>query len=250
MESNPHISPTGMRANRKRTAAIAFALSLSIPVFALAAETYRWKDNNGEVHYGSAVPPEYADQPYDVLNATGLVIRHVEKTNEPIVEVKQEEAPKGRQPLIPLAERQRLTDRLLVVQFRSEEDIETARELEIAQLDYDLKLINQSYASTQKTIRSQVRLFADKQRAGLEIKPQEQNTIDKQLARMTYDLGRLATLADVETAIRARYEEKLERYRFLTGSGEDPVEEVDAGAEVEGDAGVNAGIDEDPANQG
>ena len=37
------------------------AMLLSAPA---AAETYRWKDKLGELHYGSAVPAEYADQPY------------------------------------------------------------------------------------------------------------------------------------------------------------------------------------------
>ena len=48
----------------------------------LHADTYRWKDKDGKVHYGAVVPAEYADQPYDVLNSAGMVIDHVEDTSD------------------------------------------------------------------------------------------------------------------------------------------------------------------------
>ena len=35
---------------------------------------YRWKDENGVVHYGDKIPPEYANRDRDVLNRQGVDI--------------------------------------------------------------------------------------------------------------------------------------------------------------------------------
>lgn len=38
---------------------------------------YRWVDDQGIVHYGDSVPPQYADDAHDVLNGQGVQIGHV-----------------------------------------------------------------------------------------------------------------------------------------------------------------------------
>lgn len=39
-----------------------------------ASPTYRWIDDQGTVHYGDRIPPEYADQHSDVLNRHGVAV--------------------------------------------------------------------------------------------------------------------------------------------------------------------------------
>src|SRR5210317_1634137 len=114
MEFSPYMTP--------RIAAVLTALIFSLSITSLAADTYRWKDKDGKVHYGAAVPPEYADQPYDVLNNAGMVIEHVEDTSVSM-EVRAEQMMQERAPLISEEERERQSDRLLVIQYRSEEEI-------------------------------------------------------------------------------------------------------------------------------
>ena len=196
----------------------------SLSVTSLAADTYRWKDKDGKTHYGAAVPAEYADQPYDVLNNAGMVIDHVEDTSVPI-EVRAEQKIQERAPLISAEERARQSDRLLVVQYRSEEEILQALELEIAQLGYDTRIINQSYESTNAAFREQIRQAADQQRANQPISPDQQKSIDKLFARRTSDEKKRAVMARREERIRSRYQADLERYRFLTSEVEADSEE-------------------------
>ena len=161
------------------------------------------------------VPSEYADQPYDVLNNAGVVIEHVEKSTIPL-EVKVEEEIKGKQPLISDEERQRQTDRLLVIQYKSEEDIQTALDLELAQLGNDIKLIRQSQASTATTLREQISLAANRQRANLEISADQHDMINKLYIRRENDEQKLLAVKRREDRIRDRFQAKVERYRHLT----------------------------------
>ncbi len=193
---------------------------LGLSVMPASAESYRWTDKDGEVHYGAAVPAEYADQPYDVLNKAGLVIKHVEATREPIKVVVEEKA-KEKKPLISEDERRIQSDRLLVIQYRSEEDIEKAMELELAQLGYDSQLIRQSVRSTRAAIRDQIKLAADRQRANMDITPDQKEALRHLYARQEKDREKQLAVTKREERIRARFQTSLERYRFLTSGNND-----------------------------
>ncbi len=201
--------------SKQRIVAILIAGVMGLTVTSVAAESYRWKDKDGEVHYGAMVPAEYADQPYDILNNAGMVIDHVEDTSEP-VEVIAEKKIKKREPLISDEERRVQSDRLLVVRYRSEEDISNALDLQIAQLSYDSKIINQSYDSTNTAIRDQIRQAANQQRANQTISAEQQAGIDQLYARRARDEQKRAAMDRRENRIRERFQKDLERYRFLT----------------------------------
>ena len=228
MESNPHITPF----SRTRLVAILIAGIFSLAVTSLAADSYRWKDKDGKIHYGAAVPAEYADQPYDILNKAGMVIEHVEDTSVPLEAIAEKKAKtkKEREPLISEEQRQIQSDRLLVYRYSSEEDIAKELDLQIAQLDYDMKIVAKSYDDTVAAIRSQVSQAANLQRAGQQLSPEKQKDIDELYIRQKqYDLKR-ANLVNREERIRARFAADLERYRFLTSE--------------------NKEIDQEPADQG
>lgn len=216
MESRPKIT--------SRIAVILIIAIFSFSAMSLSADTYRWKDKEGKVHYGAMVPAEYADQPYDILNSAGMVIEHVEDTSIPM-EVIAKKKVIERAPLISDEVRQQQSDGLLVIQYSSEEDIIKGLELEISQLGYDTRLIDQSYESTSTAIRDQIRQAADRQRAGQEISKKQQESIARLYSRRNMDVKRKAAIATRETRIRARFQSHLERYRILTSGDKEADEE-------------------------
>lgn len=204
--------------------------SLFLLVASVSADTYRWKDQDGKTHYGAAVPAEYAHLPYDVLNSAGMVIDHIEDTREPL-EVRAERIVKERAPLISDEERRRQSDRLLVIQYSSEEDLLKALELKIAQLGYDAKIIKQSFDSTKTAIRAQVRMAAEQQRAGKSIIAKQQKQIDKLYRRLDRDVKRIAALDSREARIRTRFQSDLERYQLLTNRHQADDDELEVAEE-------------------
>lgn len=208
--------------SRYKTATFLLAAMLCMVATSLSAETYRWKDKDGKTHYGAAVPAEYADQPYDVLNNAGMVIDRIEDTSVPM-DIREEEKKiiKERAPLISQEERDRQYDRLLVIQYRSEDEIKQAMELELAQLDYDKTIIAQSFTSTSHAIRDQIDQAADQQRANRPIKEDQQRAIDRLYARLDSDTSKQLAMDRRESQIRERYQKHLDRYRFLTSGGEE-----------------------------
>ncbi len=210
-----------MSESRRWMVAMLIAGIISLSVTSLAADTYRWKDKDGKPHYGAAVPAEYADQPYDILNDAGLVIEHVEDTSLPLEVIAEKKIKEEESPLIAEEKRQTQFDRLLVVRYSSEEEILKALELEIGQLGYDMNVITQSSDMTNAALREQISQAADRQRAGQIVSAAQQKEIDQLYARQIRDNKRRLNMSKREDRIRARYEAELERYRYLTSDAKD-----------------------------
>jgi len=182
----------------------------------LAENVFRWVDDEGKVHYGATVPPEYADKPYEIISEFGVVLDRIDPmAEEPPVEVEEEEP----EPLYTEDEIRLRTDRLLVLKYHSEEDIFEAMEVEIANLGYDARILNQANSSLLKSLAAQAREAADRQRAGMPPDAQTVEQVERVQSRLRRGADSLAALQDREDKIRAVFMAELERYRYLENGG-------------------------------
>lgn len=197
-----------------------------------AADVYRWVDENGDVHYSESLPPDHQDKGHDVLNQQGLVVDENQKlTPQPPPEKPKEEErqelprdasglprPKA---LYSEAELQQRMDNFLMLRYESEQEILDAMDVEIRQLNYDRRLLEGSRASMDDAYRGQVRLAAERQRAGLEVEDpaaREIRDLRKALAKNERSLN---GLREREEKIRNDFEKQLERYRYLVETWSD-----------------------------
>lgn len=210
-----------------QTLILAAALAaVACPVSAGAAEVYRWVDENGEVHYSESLPPDYKDKGYDVLNRDGMVVEEGQTlTPEPPPEVPSEEErqelprdasglprPKA---LYSEAEMQQRMDNFLMLRYESEQEIIDAMNVEIKQLNYDRRLLEGSRASTEAAYRGQVRVAAERQRAGQAVEADTAREIRKLRKALAASGESLDGLQQREETIRSDFGKQLERYREL-----------------------------------
>ncbi len=174
---------------------------------------YRWVDENGVVHYGDHIPPQYATQDRAVLNAQGVEVGHLDaqKTPEQAAAAARERAAQIRQ---------RQHDAFLITTYTSVKDIEALRDLRLDQLK------GQRVAAAQYVDTLRSRLAALQSRA-LTFKPYNSRTdahrmpddLAETLVRTVNDLNvqtrNLAAKNDEETELRAQFQADIERYRAL-----------------------------------
>ncbi len=104
------------------------------------AKTYRWVDNDGVVHFGDQVPPEYASSKRQVLNEFGVPVATEDgaKTPEQIAAEKaaaKKEADERRRVL--LAARR---DQVLLDTYLSVDEIEALRDRRLELIDTQIKV--------------------------------------------------------------------------------------------------------------
>jgi hypothetical protein len=143
------------------------ALSLVAGVCAHAQQkqqqkVYRWVDDNGVVHYGDSVPPEYASVDRDILNEQGVAVGFEEG-----VVTAEEQAEIDRAAAAAEAERQARVeaarrDRVLLETYLSVEEIEALRDRRLELLESQIKVTEQYLTNLRKrldTLQNEAKVY-------------------------------------------------------------------------------------------
>jgi hypothetical protein len=174
---------------------------------------YRWTDEQGVVHYGDHIPPQYANQERAVLNSQGVEVSHLdaEKTPE-----QQASDARARQAVM----KQRQHDAYLVSTYTSVKDIEGLRDSRLDQLK------GQRAAEEQYLESLRGRLASLQQRA-LVYRPYNSHPdarrlpddLAENLVRTVNELHQQSNALEAsgaaETTLRAEFQADIERYREL-----------------------------------
>jgi len=182
---------------------------------AQSGEVYRWINDAGEVIFSPTLPPEAAGKPYEVLR-NGIVVRRVlepETAARPAPEVEKKDE------LVPIyspEQKRQMEDRLLMLKYKSEEEIVEQMEIELDHLKYDFRLLENTAASLSKSLDQLITSAANRQRAGLEIEADQRGQIEGLRQRMARNESELEKLRERSQVIRDRFQREIDRYRELT----------------------------------
>jgi len=177
------------------------------------AVTYRWTDDQGVVHYGDSIPPQYAQKERAVLNARGVEVRTLDaqKTPEQIAAAAREQ-----QEVL----KQKQHDAFLMNTYTSVKDIEALRDLRLDQLH------GQRVAAEQYVDSLNSRLSALQTRAKnfkpYNSRPAAHRMPDDVAEDLVHTLNELRTQSNAltakteeETNVRTGFQADIERYREL-----------------------------------
>jgi hypothetical protein len=207
---------------------ITFIVSCSILLAsgsAVAAKVYRWVDENGEVHYSESLPPDFEDNTHDELDERGIVRAEDQSLVPPPPELVSDDIPKelprdasGMQrpkALYSEKEMQQRMDRFLMLRYDSEQEIEDAMNVEIKQLEYDRRLLQNSRDGMNQFYRGQIREAANRQRAGDEVEKDIIDSVADVKIRLESNAQSLAGLYAREQDIKKTFGVEQDRYRYL-----------------------------------
>ncbi|HSY06664.1 MAG TPA: DUF4124 domain-containing protein [Steroidobacteraceae bacterium] len=174
---------------------------------------YRWVDEQGVVHYGDHIPPQYANQERSVLNAQGLEVGHLDAQKTP-----EQLAADERQRAATMKQKQH--DAFLVSTYTSVKDIEALRDVRLDQLR------GQRTAAEQYVEGLRVRL-ATLQTSAFNFSPYSPRAdarrmpddLAENLVRTVNEMRQQSSVLSAEsrqeTELRAQFQADIERYREL-----------------------------------
>jgi hypothetical protein len=174
---------------------------------------YRWIDEQGVLHYGDSIPPQYAEKEHAVLNNQGVVVGHTEAQKTPeqqAIEAKDYEATR----------KQQQHDNFLLTTYTSVKDIESLRDVRLDQLQ------GQRTAAEQYVENLRSRLVALQTRAK-HFRPYNTRSdahrmpddlaedIVHTLNEMRSQSNALSVKNEEVSAVRAQFDTDIDRYRAL-----------------------------------
>jgi Domain of unknown function (DUF4124) len=177
------------------------------------AVAYRWTDEQGIVHYGDRIPPQYAQKERSVLNSQGVEVRKLDAQKTPEELAADQRVQQG---II----RQKQHDAFLMNTYTSVKDIEALRDVRLDQL-HGQKVAAEQYADS---LHSRLGVLQTRAKVFKPYSPRpEAHRMPDDLAEdLVHTLNELrtqsnvvATKNDEETALKAQFQADIERYREL-----------------------------------
>ncbi len=182
--------------------------------------TYKWVDDEGRVHYGDHVPPQFIDRDRDVLNDQGVrvgrqegVKTDAERAEEARITALQEEAR-----ALKLAAARR--DRVLLDTYLSVEEIEMLRDRRLELMESQIKVTEQYLNNLRKrllTLQQEAVLYkpySDKPDA-----PEIPSNLDVDISRTVASINlyerTLALTRDQQDEVREKFAKDISRFRQL-----------------------------------
>jgi chromosome segregation ATPase len=202
---------------------LAALLATTLAAGALAQDKtpklYKWVDKQGVVHYGSSVPPEYANQQLDVLNSQGVTIKTLNAPKTPAEIAKEQQTQAAVAEKTQQDEQQQANDQMLRDTYTSVLDIQRDRDSRLAAMDSQIKLTNNAISGLQKTLADYQARATELTQAHKPVPANLKNSMDSVQQQLEADQQLLLQQQQSEQATRERYEAYITRFKQLQGNG-------------------------------
>jgi len=188
---------------------------------AAAERTFRWVDNEGQVHYGSQVPPEYAKAERRVINDQGRTVKVYEAAKTPEQKAAAKAAADAAAKKKALADKRAIHDRSLLATYASEQDMQQARDGKLTSVDALLQLTNSRIISMKERLLGLSEEAATYERSGKPLPA----TLEGQIKNLRQQLIRNEAFVGEKrqelVEIKARFDADMNRYMELTADREE-----------------------------
>jgi hypothetical protein len=180
---------------------------------------HKWVDEQGQVHYGDSIPPQYLNQKREVLNEQGVIVKTYEapKTKEQLAKEKQEKdaLEKTKREKVVEEKKKELRDRMLLETYTTEHDILLQRDDRIQAVDSQIQITQGNIKESEKK-QAEVKDRIEKtEKSGREVPEnfrKEADTVAKQL----HSYHQFIEAKNLErTEIIKKFDEDLQRFREL-----------------------------------
>lgn len=180
-----------------------------------AATMYRYRNEAGVVVVDFRLPPEYADQGYEILNEAGIVVEVVPRalTDDERADASSEE----RQRRDALAEQERLRewDESLLLRYSTVEDIEAARDRSLRDLRIRVSILKSNRRSLRQRVENTQARVAEAERLGRAPQAADLDTIASLKAEIDATERQLDEREVQIEGVVAEYQRDIDRFRLL-----------------------------------
>ncbi len=176
---------------------------------------YKWTDANGVVRYSDVLPPEAVKYERNLLNTNGDTVKTIKRAPTPEEQARLERLRKQQEEKKRLAAEQARRDALLLRIYHSEQAIIKIRDNQIATIDYNIRLEEETIKDYSEKISALLKSAAEHQRAGRKVPVHITRKIDEFKDLITKIKRVIALKRRKKAKIQKEFAQTLARYRIL-----------------------------------
>lgn len=183
--------------------------------FSVQAKMYKWVDENGQVHFGDRIPPEYLVKEHDELNELGVKTRHREaaKTSEQKAEERRLEREQKKIELAEKKKKQR--DRVLLDTYTTERDLVVARDSRLDAVNSQINLAESIISDSNNKIESMEQQVAEIKASNREVPIDLYKRIDNEKQQVAVQTKVMENHKKRSIEISEQFNGYIDRFKVL-----------------------------------
>lgn len=189
--------------------------SFAIASSALAAGIKKWVDDQGMVHYGSSIPPEYVNKEHSELNDRGIEVERVDRAKTPEEIAQQKELERLRREQQKIEAEQRAKDRVLLSMFRTEDDLIMVRDGKLAQIHSQVELKQKQIERLKTRLSKWLASAAASERRGNSLSTALKENLESTKSQIESGYAYILDKEEDKQQIAESYNRDLQRFRQL-----------------------------------
>jgi hypothetical protein len=176
---------------------------------------YRWKDAAGVVHFSDTIPASALAGGYDIVNAQGLVVRHVERELTP-AERRAAAARAAQEAAVRRdAQQRRVADAQMLAAYPTDQDLQASQQAQLRQIQADISSLETNLRSQEDSLTELLAHAADLEHSKQPIPPYVSKRIAEQRQSVNDERAALVQKRADFVQTEVRFAAQLEHYRAL-----------------------------------
>jgi hypothetical protein len=196
---------------------IVLTMGVATPAVAQNGERnrYKWKDAQGNLHFDDALPPEAARLGYEVVNAQGIVVKHVERAKTDEEDKADTAAAASKAEHDRTAADQARSDQQILAAYPNEGEFVSAQQQQLDMIDQNIHATEISLQSQEKSLTEMLSHAADLDRNGKPVPAPLQQQIDTLRRNIEKQKTYIASKQQEKTDSTTKFDSELAHYRTL-----------------------------------
>jgi hypothetical protein len=206
-----------MRSIVHLLAFVALGVGIASPVAAENGEhnRYKWKDAQGNLHFDDALPIEALQLGYDIVNAQGIVVKHVDRPRTAAETKAVDDAASHQIEQKRAAEEQAKSDQQIIAAYPNESELMSGQQAQLDMIDQNIHATEISLQSQEKSLTEMLSHAADLDRNGKPVPASLQQQIDSLRRNVEKQKSYITTKQQEKTDAAKKFGVELEHYREL-----------------------------------
>lgn len=183
--------------------------------FSAHGKMFKWVDEEGQMHFGDKIPPQYLVKEHEELNESGVVTKRQKaaKTAAEKAEDRRLEKKKKEEALVEKKKQQR--DRVLLDTYTTERDLIVARDSRLEAVGSQIQLAETIISDSNKNIDSLEKQVVQIKASNREVPADVYQRIDSEKQQVAVQSKVMASHKKRHEDITTQFNDYIERFKVL-----------------------------------
>lgn len=195
---------------------------------AVQAGLYKWTDEQGNVHYGDRIPPQYAEKEQRRLNEQGITVEVKERAKTPEELAEAQRLAKIEAEKAELRRQQQVRDRILLDTFSNEDEIIMTRDGKVSAIDAIIRVTQGRIENLRDRLAELTTRAANLERSGKAVPDTLHEDIRSARQQIENNETYIVQKEQEQQETRAKYEADIQRFRELMRLREEEQQKTEA----------------------